>query len=160
MKRSRTTIVKGAKRPVDKALITINDVIDNSQTNTGIYTATQAVTYSGAVIDLSFLPQTTSTATASYLWALIYIPEGRTANALAFSGGSTSYNPEQDVLAIGSGGSVYNSTTQVLAGFNHIHIVLKSKRKMKEGDTIVLANLGSGANVGTLVGTVSLFVKQ
>ena len=139
-KRSRFVYASGPKRPIDKKIVQVQQTVTNSQTNTLIYAATEAVTYSGGHVSWCFVGSAAGLGT----WALVYVREGQTASVSNISNAATFYTPEQDVLAVGNFGS--SSTDFDVVFFN---MKVKTKRKMKAGDEIRLIANGSAANIGS-----------
>ena len=99
-KRARTVIVRGAKRPIDKQAVIHRNITLGSQGNSLCYTATQAVTFVGAQLQVDYSPSTGNAQTYG-VWLLVYVPEGRAPSTLSLVPGNNPYSPEQDILAMG-----------------------------------------------------------
>ena len=65
-------------------------------------------------------------------WALVYVPEGYTANSLSVTAGSSIYEPNQNVMACGvlnfSAGParIYSKLSRNLSSGDHIDLILLS----------------------------------
>lgn len=97
------------------------------------------------------VPVTLSSAN-EYYWALVYVPQGQTANALFATTGSTEgslYEPNQYVLASGISD----------ANAGPIRVRTNMKRKLHSGDFISLVIGMSNSNVTTFRALVSYSVK-
>ncbi len=94
----------------------------------------------------------------TYAFAIIYVRDGQTISTLKIQDGDTLYSPEQDVLwsHVGTWGTTTNTEGHVTRD-----ILIKTMRKMKEGDKIVFLALGSVANaLRHLGGQFTSFYKQ
>ena len=146
-KRQRVVYASGPKRPIDKKIVSIQaSVGSGAQTSATVFSATEAVTYTGGHVSWCFV----GAGAGVGAWALIYVREGNVANTVDINNSSTFYTPEQDILALGHFGS---SATDFDVVFNNLKI--KTKRKMKAGDTIIFRTTGSAAAVGTLAAAVT-----
>ena len=161
VRETQTIVVRSARRPVEKKVITIAQTVSNTQTSTTIFTSGDALTYSGGVLQLSYTPERNLAANVTTFWALVYLQESRSASTLSIANGNDLYLPEQDVLACGSFSS--NDTTaavDVPPSQYQPPMKLKSQRKMKEGDALAFIVLSNTANSGVLTGTMTAFFKQ
>ena len=147
-------IPRGPKRPVDKAVNSLNFAINTGQAGLILISvpANVAGTYNGAILDLTL----NFAVAGSVQIALLYCRAGLTDPSVLppTLGNSGTITPDQSVLW-----STF--TTNNAAGIRAINsgnpIKLVTKRKMNSGDTIKLAWAGSVNGVATLVGNVTTF---
>ena len=78
----------------------------------------------------------TSAASTSLYWAIVYVPQGTTANTLQLDSGSTLYEPNQFVMSCG----VFDFD----GGPLRIHCPLS--RNLNSGDSIALVCYGTGTH--------------
>ena len=159
-KRQRTS----APRPISKTLLFFNDTLTASQRSQTLTTNTFPCTITGLRWELSSPIHADSGVSNSYLnWAIVLVKEGNSPNALP-SGVQTVagslYNPEQNVLASGSGTLAPNVT----GNYNTVwRGSTKTMRKMQVGDELfILYNIGATTNITDAVfgGTVQFFCKS
>jgi hypothetical protein len=137
-KRRRTSGgYSGPRRKIDKAIINVVHSIAASTTTVTLYTASESgITLARIVGTGEFL----SNGTSGNAVVVIYKkPAGLSAGALSVSTGSQAYANDEDVLWQG----LFTGLT-ALEPLN-INIDVKGKRKLKNGDSIAVATLGSSA---------------
>lgn len=159
-KRQRTgtnTQQRRAKRPIDKkfANVSIASLVE-VQSNTDII---PAMTYPGTVTGLRWnlnIIRSTGAAAASELkWVIAILPAGTTPSALNMTTAGSLYDPEQNVLAYGTGLSWnVGDPQQVFTGDT------STMRKLKAGDKLIIAFLGTAARAHVVSGTVMCFIKS
>ena len=159
MKRARTelpaVVVARPRRPVERQCLTVNRTVTNTQSSNNLFTASNALTYTGGSIQVS-CAQAQSASAATMRWALVIVREGLTPTTLSMTDGGTMFLPEQDVLAAGSFTSPTGTTVSIASEFHK----LKSMRKMKEGDTLLWLTISSVATSFVLNGVINLFFKE
>ena len=153
-KRARTVEFK-TKRPIDKKLVSIDKVgITTTQVSTDLLTATFPCTITGLRWDLSIIHDI-GTGSCKGDWAIVVAREGIAPDTLVSADGSTTYNPEQDVLTFG--------TVKFRTSSNTIHAVgsTKSMRKLMGGDKLVFIARGNDASdtIG-INGIIQFFCKS
>ena len=146
-------MVAATRRPVDKVVYCALPTATTSATVNTIYTATEAVTYSGGVIS-GIIVGTTTTGTMSY--SLQYIQDGNPPTDITPTD-NTEWNPEQNILWAGV---FRNQSTTAGQIFLPIQSKLKAMRKMKKGDTIQLITDADTNNCAIMSVIVTLFFKQ
>ncbi len=86
------------------------------------------------------------------------VPDGEAVNTPAISDGATFYAPEQNVLAFGIGQMQSNASggdaTVMWEGST------KTMRKLKAGDVLAIASIGSDANGALFRGVIQFFCKS
>ena len=140
-----------AKRPIDKRIITLSQNMDNSQDNVTLFTCTFPCTLLGLRVNIA-----SEISTVNTNWGLAVISvvqDGTTPGAIDLTTGNSSYEPEQNVMW---GGVFPGYAVHVQAAW--YPDVIKTKRKMKVGDSLVLSCLGAGANVQVLRGMITYFI--
>lgn len=144
-------IYRTPRRPVDKDVIFFSkDAVGTTQVETIVRTSDEAETFNGAIISGQVVTATNAGVLAI---ALVYAADGA-AGSLAFTDGSTMISPEQDVLW----SDVFElSRVQDDARF---FANIKTKRKMKRGDKIIMVYKATAADVGDLSGVFTAFYKQ
>ena len=146
------------KRRIERIRNRINDLITSTASGLTLHTAEDAKTLVRTIIDLKVNVQIASAATFVYDMLMQLNPNG-----------VTIFQPSvaqllDDPLPINmiweDSGSLNVET--VVGDYNIIHIKadLKSQRKMKENDTLVLAHIANVANAFQLSGYVTLFFKE
>ena len=148
-------IVTHKKMDIEKANIAINiGSQTDTQSNTTVRLSTFPETFVGAKIVLA-LDGVNSTS-GFYKFALIRLPEGFSVNSLVHVQGAPVYIPEEDVLWYDTIHKI-NSTEfipQIVAD-------VKTKRKLKPGDKILLVINGEGAvSTLTIFGSVTSWYKS
>ncbi len=132
--------------------VALGSIVAAQQTTT-LVTITLPGTMQGLRWELSGL-RDAGTGVSTLRWAIVRVQQGHSVSTLATSDGSTLYQPEQEVLTFGVGTGTSNaSTPQTYSG------VTKTMRKMRAGDTLVLAAIGEATNAWRLTGTVQFFMK-
>ena len=150
---SKPFITRAPKRPVDKVIKTVR-ILDIPATAVGYVqrTAVVAETFVGANIQLSWAADLAGT---FLMVMLIILRDGDTQHTIGLSNLANTYEPEESVLW--SHGFVSTGTV----GVDHSVVAkVKTMRKLKTGDRIVLIWAGSSANNGDIGGSVTSFYKQ
>lgn len=151
-KRQRTVNFTRARRPIDKVIHVFSHIDDSSQNEAIITQPTFPATMTGLRWDF-MVSQAASTGIAHIAWAIVFVRDGETIDAISISDNSTFYNPEQNVLSFGYG--------QIDNHVNPIHYSgsTKTMRKMMVGDKISFISLGVATNTVLTRGAVQLFLK-
>ncbi len=155
-KRRRTGPVARARRPIDKDL----KVVAHTITTTVVSTTLKTTTFPCTVVGIRWT-LTLSSAVASIQdvwWALVVVPDGESVNTPAISDGATFYAPEQNVLAFGVGQLMSNAGDGIQPLMWEGST--KTMRKLKAGDVLALATIGSDANGGLMRGVIQFFCKS
>lgn len=149
-------IMVSKKRPIDKEIIVINDASATGvQESTLLTTATFPCTITGIRWDFGVLAA--SAAANCLFWAIVVVKDGDSVNNFATSDASSMYQPEQNVIAFGSG--IINSSSA-----NGGPLVrswtgsTKSMRKLMAGDQLFFTYIGQGATA-SWCGAVQFFCK-
>lgn len=152
-KRQRVVTVARANRPIDKKITVIAHTVDLTQVSTTV----AAPTFPSTMVGLRWnftVSQTAGTGIARGAWAIVYLREGETVDALSFVDGATFYNPEQNCLTWGYIAIDNGSNPHVIKGST------KTMRKLMVGDTIIMTSVGtSDTDVIFAQGGVQLFLK-
>jgi len=151
-KRQRVVTTNRAKRPIDKVITVVDEDYVAATLQNLIHTQTYPGTMTGLRWNFS-LAQTTGTAFARFIWAIVYLRDGDTLDDLTFTTGAVLYKPEQNCLVWGFEIISNNSETK------HIEGTTKTMRKMMVGDQIIFLGLGTAGNNMSLNGAVQLFIK-
>ena len=160
MKRARTALVVSprAKRPIDKALISVSQAVSTAQDSTVLYQIGTPGTMTGLRWSLSYRSDTT-TADTLMSWAIVVVHDGQTVSTLVLTDGTALYEPEQDVVAFGSALCV-DADTSAGPRVRFFEGSSKGMRKLRVGDEVRLISISAQANAGVLAGAVQLFVKS
>ena len=153
-KRARTVEFK-TKRPIDKKLISIDKgTLNTTQVSTDLLTATFPCTITGLRWSLAII-QDGGAGSCKADWAIVVAREGIAPDTLVSSDGSTTYNPEQDVLTFGSVLFRDNQNSVIADGST------KTMRKLMGGDKLVFIARGSSAvdTIG-INGIIQFFCKS
>lgn len=146
-------------RPIDKSIVAIdhNYVAANAQTQTVLITATFPCTITGLRWELD--TDNGGATNAVVAWAIVLLRENVTVDTLAFSDGTSLYNPEQNVLAWGISRPTVSGST---AGPRVIHDegTTKTMRKLMVGDRLVFISKPSAVWTGDLDGAIQFFCKS
>ena len=152
-KRRRT---EGTKRPIDKRLVYVEQSLTTTETSSTLYLTAGACTVLGFRWSLSGLGNTS--ASARFFWAMVMVRDGQAASAFTLTNNGNFYEPEQDVVAFGTG-----TTADADAGTGPTVVywegTSKTSRKLRDGDNMVLI-ARVNANTGTIYGVVQLFCKE
>lgn len=159
-KRRRTaTVDRRAKRPIDKQLKVVTaTALNATQDSVDLYTTTFPSTVTGLRWVLNFERDAgTNGSLATMGWAIIILPGGGTQGTLAIANTNDLYQPEQHVLAFGSGidsqfnvggpGLMFSGST-------------KSMRKLKAGDKLQFVAKGVATETFAYHGTIQFFLKS
>ena len=92
-----------------------------------------------------------TTATLMY-WALVYVPDGYTANSLTLTSGGDLYEPAQNIIE--SGSFITDSDATVY------RITSRLKRNLNEGDSIRLLMRGSATGTTQYAGTATYYTSS
>ncbi len=153
-KRARLANIRG-KRPIDKNLVVTSHTITTTVVATTLATTTFPCTVVGIRWELS-----ASTAVASVQdvwWAIVIIPDGEAVKTPTISNAGTFYAPEQNVLAFGMGQMMDNTLQAEALMWSGS---TKTMRKLKGGDVLAIATIGSDANGALFRGVVQFFCKS
>jgi len=93
-----------------------------------------------------------STAAQAVYWAVIYVPDGYTANTLTTTPGGELYEPQQNVIA--SGSFIADTTSFPVRIFSRL------AKNLHSGDKIKFVTLGTAATSYQFVGTLRYAVAQ
>jgi len=162
MKRQRTSSTSfvprgaGAKRPIDKNLVVVNQAVTSTQQQTDLITATFPATVTGLRWSLSALGSAVSASMVS--WAIVLVKDGVSASTISQSDGAQMYQPEQNVLAFGV---FYLADSDAGTGptVNSWEGSTKTMRKLMGGDKIAFI-AKANANTVPLDGVVQFFTKS
>ena len=145
-------IFTSTRRPIAKFIKHKRQLnVPATQDSFDIRLAAMSETFVGGNISISWASGAVGTV---LILALILLREGDTTNSLLLSNGDL-YQPEENVLW--SRSFVSNSTTQ---NDSNISDKIKTMRKLKQGDKIILKQAGSSADNGDMDVIVTGFVKQ
>ena len=140
-KRQRV-IVAGPRRPIDKLVFQVSRTASTTATQDPIYTASEAVTFTGGVLRGNIYPNQSNTGV--FNWTLQYIPENfNIIDITPVTGGITFFEPEQYILASGTFTNPTNVSSTGLTGIV-IYEKIETMRKMKKGDTLQFITDSSG----------------
>jgi len=89
---------------------------------------------------------------AEHIWAIVYLRQGETIDALTYTNGVTLYEPEQNCLVWAFGANLPTTITPYSGS-------TKTMRKMMVGDKIVFVSKGSTTNTTQFHGAIQLFQK-
>ena len=145
-----------AKRPIDKAITTIDRVITNTTTSGDLLQIVNAGTVTGLRWTWTFRSVTQATA-PQILWAIVYVRDGEIASSLDLSNLASMYDPEQNVLAFGSMLLEPNSSTSAPTVV-HVEGTSKAMRKMIDRDRLQLVSVSDALNATQMFGVVQYFV--
>lgn len=151
-RRRATTVRRSAPRPIDKQLKGVVQLLSSAaQTVSTLITATFPCTIVGIRWDLAF--RNAATAIPTYEWAIILVRDGVAAGTLALANNSDFYQPEQDVLAFGTGFAIASQMESKNTGHT------KTMRKLMGGDQIQLIGISDAVDSITMIGVVQFFCK-
>ena len=140
------------KRPIDKELSYLrHDSLGLTQDNSTLRTSTVAETYTGGHITVDCTRQSGGVINV----VLVVIPEGLTIPTISTTDGNSLYVPEEHV--------VWATTFRIASGSvesSYREAKIRTMRKMKNGDRLILSAVGSAATVGNLSTVVTSFFKQ
>ncbi len=145
------------KRPIDKQIINVGfGAVTATQETVTLSTVAFPCTLTGVRTDIT-TRQNAGTTPGTYGWVLVVVPDGTTISQIAFTNGSSVYQPEQNVLMWGRG--VGNRASE-----DNPHTiyrdVTKTMRKLKVGDKFVFAVKGEATNTSDFDGAVQFFCKS
>ena len=92
---------------------------------------------------------------SNFVWAIVLVRDGNTANSMTITNGSSFYKPEQNVLAFGVGPSGKDDSTPTVVYGN-----TKTMRKLLIGDTIVFLAKRQNTETTSYRGIIQLFCKS
>ena len=140
-------------RPIDKDIIIVNQSgVTATQVAPVIKTAAFPCTMTGLRWDLNF-HQDAGTGLCIFQWAIVFLGEAQTVDALSLVASATLYEPEQDVLTWGIGSIQTSNETKDWRG------TTKTMRKMKVGDRLVFLLRGIATETVAVLGAVQFFCK-
>ena len=143
----------GPKRPIDKEIMLVgSSSLGTTQDNTTLRTSTVAETYTGGHIQISAVKVSGGGFVA---FVLAMIPENLTIPTISTTDGSALFVPEEFVLWSGVAYITSTSAETII-----LKDKIKTMRKMKNGDRLVLCQRGSAATVTTTMSVVTSFFKQ
>ena len=148
-------MVPAPKRPIDKIVWQASRAANTTATVDILFTAGEALTFSGGVLRGHII---NSSAFGTFNWTIQFIPEGFSIiDITPVTNGITFFEPEQYILASGT-----YVNTGANAATDSIVIVekIKTMRKMKKGDTLVLVTDSTANNVCNYSLFGSMFFKQ
>ena len=144
---------RSAKRPIDKSIVFVNKTgISGSQVQTTLSTTTFPCTIVGLRWEISAV-QSGGTGVATFLWAVVVIRDGDSADTLVFSDAGSVYEPEQNVLTWGT--SLINNNTNNIQWKGDT----KTMRKMMGGDQLAFICIGEATNTMDIHGIIQFFCK-
>ena len=149
-------VTGGRKRPIDKKIIGVDQLVTTSQTSTLLYTCSFAATITG--IRWVFSMQRRTTSLSRGFWAIVLVRDGQTPSTLAFSDTGTLYAPEQNVLAWGQM-CVAPSNSTGGPVIEHDRGDTKAMRKVMGGDKLYCVAIGSVVDGIDFEGAVQFFLK-
>ena len=140
---------------MDKLLIVVSlNSLNATQQQTILTTATFPCTIVGLRWNISVFA-TAGTAACDFFWAIVKVPDGNTASAMAISDGAVLYAPEQSVMTWGC--------ADVAPGDNPDTVTFtgdtKTMRKMMGGDKLIFICKGEATNETGVRGIVQFFCK-
>ena len=140
------------KRPIDKVIIQ-RRILDHSaaQVEATLRVSSMSETFTGGNLTIAWA---CAFAGVVFHVALILVREGDSANALNLASGDL-YKPEENLLYHRS--FVSDHADHVIA---NVSAKIKTMRKMKSGDSLLLTTKGSSANNGDFNAVFSGFFKQ
>lgn len=156
--RTSTAPTRRAKRPIDKKLtnVLVSNIVAAKQDVTLYDSATFPGTITGLRWDLCYVRSGgTATTFGHFKWAIVVVPAGTTISTINMASAGSMYDPEQMVLAFGSG-----CTWDAAAGNPIMYSgSTKSMRKLKAGDKLVFTTFGTATERHDVAGTVQFFYK-
>ena len=143
--RSGSFVVAGRKRPVEKAIRVVATDCTNTQVQSTLFTAGEALTFSGGHISVKYTAASASPAgSGTFIHAaIVFVREGQAASTLSMTLGQALYVPEQDVLWAGVG--VVGSNNDL----SWEETKIKTQRKMKSGDFLAFNARSDSIVTGT-----------
>ena len=148
---SKNIIRRAPKRPIEKIMLNSSvDAVGTTQNARILHTTTVAETLSGIRASLETKPGADTSGRGLLL--LVVVRDGRTAETILTADNSIPYEPEQEVLWIHS---FYGLLQKPLGP-----IVIKSMRKLKNGDMLQLLALSTVADGFDYTSTWTMFFKQ
>lgn len=117
------------------------------------------MTYPGTITglrwDVNFQRVAGAASIAEYKWAIILVPQNTIVNTMSQTGGSSLYDPEQNVLVYGAGVSFAVGDDPVKFSGE-----TSTMRKLKTGDQVMFIAIGTAVNAHVVSGTTMFFVKS
>lgn len=149
---------RAPKRPILRVRNVIDDVITNTQSNVIIHTATDPETLVRMIIDLVLVVVDTTQVTREY-HMIFQLGPGGTLILAPTTAQVLDADAPQQLLTEFAG--IFNSEDATGPWTSlQLQTDLKSMRKLKPGDTIVLSHISNVASAITMRGIVTLFFKQ
>lgn len=143
------------KRPIDKKLISIATTGAADQINTVVHLAT----FPGTIVGLRWsltVHNTDNTFQQEGKWALFIAREGVPVDAISFGTGTTTMEPEANVMVIEDWYTTDMGDGQSVHTFSG---ATKAMRKIQCGDTLVFCCKGESSANWEARGTIQFFVK-
>jgi len=161
MKKTRGRLVYqvSQKRPIDKNILAVRVDEDASQQELILYTATFPATMTGLRWDGGIMMTNAGSGSQQEVaWAIVLNQEGLAPDLLAFPsipGGSTLYQPEQNVLAFGRELVTFETGSYKIQGST------KTMRKLQGGDQLLFIYRWQTAGVtARLALDIQFFMKS
>jgi len=151
-KRQRVVTSTRARRPIDKVLKVVAHIANATPKSTIIAQPTYPATMVGLRWEINVI-QSLGTGVCTFSWAIVYLREGETLDALTFADGATLYKPEQNVLVFGTGQISNDKWDKHFSGHT------KTMRKLMVGDEIVFVLQGVATNEGICNAIIQCFLK-
>ena len=155
-KRRRGSFRRQTKRPIDKQIITINRIGGPNEVDLLMIVQAGARTLTGLRWALSFTSNSQQSQ-PMYWWAIVVVKDGDTPNDIDIGELASLYQPEQHVMAWGTGRLIELNNAagpKIIKDEGHTKVM----RKMMDGDQLVLLTTTNVA-AGTLVnGAVQFFL--
>ena len=149
------------KRSVDKNITSFNLSITNPvQTGIDIMTAgaDAARTFNGGIISGSFRKNIVA-ANGRGFALLVVVRDGDTVNLIDHGNNVVTYKPEENVLWGRAWDFTGDAGVPITTDSLHFMDTIKTKRILKNGDSLRLLVAGNIANLGSLVGMITHFYK-
>ena len=151
MKRQRTGRSFKTPRPIDKSIIVVEKAaVSSTDQNTTLITAAFPCTITG--LRWSGTVSCNTSTISTHHWCIFLVRDGVTLDTINDADSDTLIEPEQNVLAFGSGRSV---DTQI----RHYEGVSKAMRKMMVGDSLVFNCVSQNTNTSDFTFGVQFFCK-
>ena len=147
-------------RPIEKRITSFDLSVTSSQSNLTVRTTNRSETFNGGVISGSF-NSVNRVANGFSFALLVIVREGDSANSILQANGSPTYLPEENVLWGRAWRWVHPTSGDPLENILSFTDPIKTKRKLKTGDTLHLLTSDSQVtNAGRVSGMISQFYKQ
>ena len=143
-----------SKRPIDKKQVNgVVSSLSTTQQNDSLFAASEAQTFVGGELKINIVYNGHSAGIVNVGFALLFKRDGQTVSSMNINDGQVMYEPEQDVFVQDLVNIYADGAQQYRMRFK-----IKSKRKMQNGDSIVLAmQATTGTNPPHLNYTMNAF---